>query len=138
MDLSAFFPPQKGPNSQKKGVYKPVREPTPFAGEVTAENGCVFFLVSRCLFCGIEVAQVSFLVSRSLFWCRDSVFCCSASISSSSWDQPVRAFWASTSCKMEVKEDLDTEKKIEKSRNLKKDISIPTKRVTLLLHPGPA
>ena len=39
-------------------------------------------------------------------------------------------FWASTSCKLEVKEDLDAEKKIEKSRDLKKDISIPTKRVT--------
>ena len=39
-------------------------------------------------------------------------------------------FWASTSCKLEVREDLDTEKKIETSRNLKKDISIPTKRVT--------
>ena len=33
-------------------------------------------------------------------------------------------FWASTSCKLEVKEDLDTEKKIEKSRYPKKDISI--------------
>ena len=42
-------------------------------------------------------------------------------------------FWASTSCKVEVKEDLDTEKKIEKSRYLKKDISIPTKRVTQFL-----
>ena len=39
-------------------------------------------------------------------------------------------FWASTSCKADVKDDLDTEKKIEKSRYLKKDISIPTKRVT--------
>ena len=29
-------------------------------------------------------------------------------------------FWASTSCKLEVREDLDTEKKIEKSRYLKK------------------
>ena len=29
-------------------------------------------------------------------------------------------FWASTSCKVEVKEDLDIEKKIEKSRYLKK------------------
>ena len=37
-------------------------------------------------------------------------------------------FWASTSCKMEVKEDLDTKKKIEKSRYFKKDISMPTKR----------
>ena len=50
------------------------------------------FLVSRSLFCGIEVALVSFLVSRSLFWYRDTAFCCSASRSSSSWDQPVRAF----------------------------------------------
>ena len=40
-------------------------------------------------------------------------------------------FRALTSCKEEVKEDLETEKKIEKSRYLKKDISIPTKRVTL-------
>ena len=39
-------------------------------------------------------------------------------------------FRASTSCKMEVKEDLDTEKKTQKSRYPKKDISIPTKRVT--------
>ena len=39
-------------------------------------------------------------------------------------------FWASTSCRLEVKEDLDTEKKIRKSRYPKKDISIPTKRVT--------
>ena len=39
-------------------------------------------------------------------------------------------FGASTSCKLEVREDLDTEKKIEKSRYLTKDISIPTKRVT--------
>ena len=43
-------------------------------------------------------------------------------------------FWASTSCKVEVKEDLDTEKKTEKSRYLKKDISIPTKRVTRKMH----
>ena len=41
-------------------------------------------------------------------------------------------FWASTSCELEVKEDLDTEKKIGKSRDLKEDISIPTKRVTPL------
>ena len=39
-------------------------------------------------------------------------------------------FGASTSCNLEVKEDLDTEKKIEKSRYRKKDISMPTKRVT--------
>ena len=37
--------------------------------------------------------------------------------------------WASTSCKVEVNEDLDAEKKIEKSRYLKKDISIPTNLV---------
>ena len=39
-------------------------------------------------------------------------------------------FWASTSCKVEVKEDLDTGKKIAKSQYLKKDISLPTRRVT--------
>ena len=69
---------------------------------------------------GIEIA---FLVSIFRF-------CCSASRLSSSWDQPVRAFLGLDICKWEVKEDLDTEKKIEKSRYLKKDISIPTKRVT--------
>ena len=55
-------------------------------------QGVRLFLVSRCRFCGIEVAEVSFLVSRSLFWYRDSVFCCSIFISSSSWDQFVCAF----------------------------------------------
>ena len=39
-------------------------------------------------------------------------------------------FWASTSCKLEVKEDLDTKEKIEKILILTKDILIPTKRVT--------
>ena len=39
-----------------------------------------------------------------LFWYRDSAFSCSASTSSSSWDQPVLFFWASTSCKLEVKQ----------------------------------
>ena len=41
---------------------------------------------------------------------------------------PRMVFWASTSCKLEVK-NLDAAKKIEKSRYPKKDISIPTKRV---------
>ena len=40
---------------------------------------------------------------------------------------PCMLFWAST---FEVKNNLDTEKEIEKSRYPKKDISIPTKRVT--------
>ena len=72
--------------------------------------GCIFFLVSRCLFRGIEMAYV---VSRSLFWCRDSALCCSASRLSSSWDQPVCVLsWASSSCNLEVKEDFDAKKKI--------------------------
>ena len=37
-------------------------------------------------------------------------------------------FWTSTSCKLEVQDDVDTEKKIQISRYPKKDISIPTKR----------
>ena len=41
-------------------------------------------------------------------------------------------FWASTSLQIGVKEDVDTKNKIEHSRCLKKDISIPTKRVTRL------
>ena len=93
-------------------------------------NGCVFFgcrdvffVVSRCpkspfwyqdLFFGIEILySVVQHLYRPLLGINLSVL-----------------FWASTSCKVEVKEDLDTEKKIEKSRYLKKDISIPTKRVT--------
>ena len=84
------------------------------------------------MYCGIEVASVSVLVSRSLFGIEilHSVV--------HHLDRPLPGinlcvlFWASTPCK----EDLDTEKKIEKSRYLKKDISIPTKRVTrrLLSH----
>ena len=64
------------------------------------------------------------------FWYRDSAFCCSASRSSSSWNQPVRAFFGPPHPVSGGKEDLDTENKIEKSRDPKKDISIPTQRVT--------
>ena len=92
--------------------------------------GCVFFGIEMSFLVVSRWPKSLFLVARSLFWYRDSAFCCSASRSSSSWDQPVRAFWASTSCPLEVKEDLDTEK-MKESRYLKKDISIPTKRVTL-------
>ena len=55
-----------------------------------------------------------------LFWYRDSARCCSASRSSSSWDQPVRVFLGLAICKLVVKEDLDTDKKIKKSRYAKK------------------
>ena len=74
------------------------------------------FLVSRCLF----------VLSRwpsSPFWYRDlflvSRFCIllfsiqSRLLHGISLCVP---FWASTSCKLEVKEDLDNVKKIEKSR----------------------
>ena len=42
-------------------------------------------------------------------------------------------FWASTSCKLEVIEDVDTEKKTEKTRYLTKDVPIPTKRVRVII-----
>ena len=89
-----------------------------------------------------------------LFWCRDVVFVVSRWPKSPFWyrdlfsgikkilhsafqllDRPLPGinlsvlFWASTSCKLEVKEDLDTEKKIKKSRYQKTNISMPTKRV---------
>ena len=48
------------------------------------------------------------------YW--DSEFCCSAFLGSTS----ACLFWASTSCKFEVKEDLHTEKKIEKGQYPKK------------------
>ena len=46
-------------------------------------------LKSRYLFCRIEVVEVSFSVSKSLFWYRDCAFCCSAS---SSRDQACACF----------------------------------------------
>ena len=69
--------------------------------------------------------ELYFLASRFF-----SALHCSASRSSSSWGQPVRVSWALTSCTLEVKKDLGTEKKIDKSRFPKKDIPIPTKRIT--------
>ena len=93
-------------------------------------GGCVFFWYR----------DVFLVVSRwpkSPFWYRDLLF--GIEILYSVVQHLYRPlpginlsvlFWASTSCKVEVKDDLDTEKKIEKSRYLKKDISIPTKRVT--------
>ena len=83
----------------------------------------VFFVVSRC--------------PKSPFWYRDLFF--GIAILHSVFqhlDCPHPGinlcvlFWSSTSCKVEVNEDLDAEKNIKKSRYLKKDISIPTKRVT--------
>ena len=85
-----------------------------------------FFMVSRCLFCGIEVAQVSFSVSRSFFWYRDSALCCSALRPSSSWDQPLRVFGDSTSCTLEVKEIS-----ILKRRSKNLDTKIKTSRYQL-------
>ena len=96
-------------------------------GRGLTERGGNTILVSRCLFCGIEVAQVSSLVSRSCFGHRDCALCCSALRSSSSWDQPVRVFWASTSCTLEGKKISAPKKKIEESRFL-----ILTKRVAPL------
>ena len=63
------------------------------AGPKGFQGGASFCGV-EIFFGGIEVAYVSFLVSRSLFGHRDSdsEFCCSASRSSSSWDQPVHSF----------------------------------------------
>ena len=90
------------------------------------------------------MAQVSFLVSRSL--CGIELLCSAVQhlhrllLGIKLIINPCMHFWASTSCKLEVKKDLDTEKKIEKSRYPKKDISTPTKIVTLLSetqHAGP-
>ena len=67
------------------------------------------FLVLRRLFLWYR-GGLSFSIEISL-WHRDSAFCCSASWSSSSWDQPVRVLGALTSCTLE---------KIEKSRYRKK------------------
>ena len=76
---------------------------------------CVF-LGSRCLFCGIEVAQVSFLVSRSLFRVeiRKSVLqhldCLLPGIN------PYVLFWGLDILRTGGQKNLDTKKKIEKSR----------------------
>ena len=79
------------------------------------------YLVSRCLFVVSRWIKSPFLVSRSLFWYRDSAFCSSTSRSFLPGINLCALFWALTSCKSEVQEDLDTPKK---------DISIPTERVT--------
>ena len=97
----------------------------------TGQSGRVrLVLVSRCPFLWYRGGLSLLFGIEISFFGVDSAFCCSTSRSSSSWDQPVRALSASTSCKLEVKKDLDTEKKINKSRYPNKDISIPSKRVT--------
>ena len=86
-------------------------------------KGASFFVFQNF---GIEISfmwyrgglSLLFGIEISFFWYRDSAFWCSASKLSSSWDQSF--FWASTSCKMEIKEDLDTKKKIKESRYPKK------------------
>ena len=77
------------------------------------------------------------LESRSLFWYRDlhSLFQHQDSRSSSSWDRPVRVFWASPSCKLELNKDLDAEKDQKVSIH-QKDVSIPTKSVPCVLFFG--
>ena len=67
------------------------------------------------------------LVSRSPFWYQDSAFCCSASRSSSSWDEPVRVFGPRHPVHWRSKEDLDTEKKIE-NLDAPKNNSMPAKK----------
>ena len=88
----------------------------------------VYFWYRDVFFCGIEVAQVSFLVSRSLFLVSRSLHSVVQHLDCLLlWINKCVLFWASTSCKiMEVKEDLDAKKKIKKSRYPRKDISIPT------------
>ena len=114
-------------SSQAEGLSQEVPGHKPRL-ESGAEAG--YLAVSRCLFCGVEVAQVSFLVSRSLSWYRNSALCCSSSRSSSSWNQPVRALLGLDILQIGGQKDLDTEEKIKKSRCSKEDISIPSKRVT--------
>ena len=63
------------------------------------------------------------------FWYRDSAFCCSASRSSSSWDQPVRVSWTQHPVNWRSKRS-QYRREDRKSRCQEKDISIPTKRVT--------
>ena len=75
----------------------------------------VFFVVSR------RPMSLPLLVSRSFLASRFCILLFSLYRSSSSvLINPCVLFWASTSCKLELKEDLDTEKKIEKSRYPKK------------------
>ena len=74
--------------------------------------------------------EISFLVSRSLFGIEILHSVVQHLDALLPRINQCVLFRASTSCKMEVKEDLDTEKKTKKSRYPKKDISIPTKRVT--------
>ena len=66
-------------------------DPAKIAKALLELNGCIFFSIKTSFSWYREVLSF-FMVSRSLFWYRGSAFCCSASRSSSSWDQPVRAF----------------------------------------------
>ena len=52
-------------------------------------SGCIFFWNRDVFFVVSRWPRSPFLVSRSLFWYRDSALCCSTSRLSSSWDQSV-------------------------------------------------
>ena len=85
---------------------------------------CLFFW--GCVVFGIEMSFLWYGGGLSLlfgieisFWYQDSALCCSASRSSSSRDQPMRAFWASSSCKLEVKK-ISIPKRRSKNRDTPK------------------
>ena len=98
-------------------------------------TGSVFPLL---IFFGIEMSflwcrgglSLLFGVSRSFFGWRDSALRRLALRSSPSWDQPVHVFWGLDVLYIGGQQDLDTFKKIKNLDTKKKDISIPTKRVT--------
>ena len=135
-----LWDPQKNQGSNNSGKIRALKKifranfvlQTCHPNTFTFKNGCVLFWYRDVFF---------IVVSRwpeSPFWYRDLFFgieilhsvvqhldCLLTGIIL------CMLVGASASRKLEVKEDLDTEKKIEKSRYLKRDISIPTKRVTL-------
>ena len=98
-------------------------------------------LLHGCIFVGIEMSFLWYRGGPSLlfgieilFWHRDSAFCCSASRSSSSWDQPVHVLGPRLLVDYRSR-NLDTEKKIENLDTNKEDISIPTERATHSKYP---
>ena len=98
-------------------------------------NLCALCLARVHLFCGIEMSFVvvsrwpkSAFWYRDLFWgYRDSAFCCSASRSTSSSDQPVRVFWPQHPVRWRSQRISIPKRRSKNLKTQKQDVSISTR-----------
>ena len=130
---SPFPLPEEKKNPKRPPSKDLAKRSGELSGMICLQIPCLFFLLrlflgwSRCLF-------VVSRWPRSPFWYRyrDSAFCCSASRSSSSWDQPVSALLGLDILYIGGQRRSRCRKEDQKISIPKKDISMPTRRGTPL------